>query len=83
MHWSRALRSAAVFLAGFVPMMLVFAAHECASTGFFLAHGIACDSTVGMFAVAPAWARIWLVLFYGLISKYCILIESPMRVIKA
>lgn len=83
MPWNPALRSAAVFLAGFAPMMLVFAAHECASTGFFLSHGISCDRTVWMFAVAPSWARIWLVLFYGLVSKYCILIESPVRLIKA
>ena len=83
MAWNPALRSAAVFLTGLVPMMLVFAAHECASTGFFLSHRITCDSTVGMFAVAPVWARLWLVVFYCLISKYCILIESPMRLIKA
>jgi hypothetical protein len=83
MAWNPALRSAAVFLAGLVPMVFVFAAHECASTGFFLSHAITCDSTVWMFAVAPVWARIWLVVFYGLISKYCILIESPMCIIKA
>jgi hypothetical protein len=83
MACNRTLRSAAVFLAGLVPMMLVFAAHECASTGFFLSHRITCDSTVGMFTVAPVWSRMWLVVFYGLISRYCILIESPVCLIKA
>lgn len=83
MRLPRAARSAAVFLTGFVPMALVFAAHECASAGFFLSKAIVCDDTVFMSPASPTWARIWLVLFYYVVSKYCILIESPVRIIKA
>ena len=79
MQLKTALRSAAVFLVGAVPLMLLFAAHECASTGFFLSRALVCATAENM---TPTWARVWLVLFYYVLSRYCILIESPVRLIK-
>jgi len=73
--------SLAVFLCGAIPLTILFVAHECASTGFFIVSDLVCVS-VGIKMVPVAWSRLWLIVYYYILVRYCIIIESPQRVIK-
>jgi hypothetical protein len=73
--------SFAVFLCGAIPLTILFIAHECASTGFFIVSDLVCVS-VGIKLVPVAWSRLWLIVYYYILVRYCIIIESSQRVIK-
>jgi hypothetical protein len=72
------------FSIAFVPLMGLFVLHECSSTGFFISTRLSCSNGSGNASMmTPAWSRIWIVVYYYVIAKYCTLIEPPENVIKA
>jgi hypothetical protein len=76
-------RHTRAFLVAAIPLVFVFAAHECASTGYFLHHALHCRNLTENSQISPAWSRIWLVFYYYVLSKYCIFIEPRDNLIKA
>jgi hypothetical protein len=59
-----------------IPMFSLFAAHECTSIGYFLSSSIRCGSTVQFSPISPVWSRLFLIIYYYILSKYCTMIES-------
>ena len=64
-----------VFSVAAVPLFLIFAAHECTSIGYFLSTSVRCGNAVEFSSISPVWSRLFLVLYYYALCKFCIFIE--------
>jgi len=59
-----------------IPLFALFAAHECTSIGYFLSSSIRCGSETEFNPISPVWSRLFLVIYYYLLCKYCTFMES-------
>ena len=59
-----------------VPLFALFAAHECTSIGYFLSSSLRCGSETEFNPISPIWSRLFLVIYYYLLCKYCNFMES-------
>ena len=64
-----------VFSVAAVPLFLLFAAHECTSIGYFLHTSVRCGNAVEFSSISPVWSRLFLVLYYYALCKFCVFIE--------
>ena len=64
-----------VFSVAAVPLFVIFAAHECTSIGYFLSPNVRCGNAVEFSSISPVWSRLFLVLYYYALCKFCIFIE--------
>lgn len=64
-----------VFSVAAVPLFVIFAAHECTSIGYFLSPNVRCENAVEFSSISPVWSRLFLVLYYYALCKFCIFIE--------
>jgi hypothetical protein len=65
-----------LLLVALLPLVLLFAAHECATTGYFLSTQLHCARSAHTAPVSNTWPRLWLVLYYYALCKYSTMIES-------
>jgi hypothetical protein len=65
------------------PLIALFLLHECSSSGHMVDMHLNCHMHPYSMIVSPTWSRIWLVLYYYTLMKYCTLIEPPVFLIKA
>jgi hypothetical protein len=65
-----------IFSIAAVPMFSLFAAHECASIGYFLSTTVRCGIAEPFSPISPVWSHLFLVLYYYSLTKYCTFIES-------
>ena len=59
-----------------IPLFALFAAHECTSIGYFLSPSLRCGSEHEFSPISPVWSRLFLVIYYYSLCKYCTFMES-------